>query len=531
MILSGNVNARIQTTNRDLKLSVQNLLSYSVNGAEHTTSFQNGTWDGRSTMFDFHTGNFPAGFTDVVIAHLRKQGFDPLVRRKPLPAPLGPKTPIIDHFPADPRYFYQPKAMRELESRGRMIARVATGGGKSRIANLCVARIKRPTLFLTTRSVLMHQMKGHFEKALKVRAETEPDVATWGVGIIGDSEYAPRKNINVATIQTIAAHLKEPDPRKSARQQKIQREKRQRALKLLAMIEFVILEEAHEASGDQFYQVLQNCKNAAYRLSLTATPFMKENDEDNFRLMGASGEIGIEVTEKYLIDCGILATPKFEYVDTVFEPDRERIKADDLDVKQMRVGMGTGYQRANKLGITYNLARNRIIQDRSVTAASDYSLSVLILVKQKVHGRIIKEMINEAAPHLAVEYIFGESSKEKRQACLNDLSSGKLNVLIGSTILDVGVDVPSIDMVILAGGGKAEVALRQRVGRGLREKKKGPNVAFILDFMDNFNRHLRGHSVARRAIIDSTPGFSENILLGQTDFEKFGHHRAVHRAA
>ena len=43
-------------------------------------------------------------------------------------------------------------------------------------------------------------------------------------------------------------------------------------------------------------------------------------------------------------------------------------------------------------------------------------------------------------------------------------------------ILDVGVDVPSVGCIILAGGGKAEVANRQRIGRGLRAKKLGPNI-------------------------------------------------------
>ncbi|MBH8434009.1 hypothetical protein I8Q59_09430, partial [Acinetobacter baumannii] len=43
-------------------------------------------------------------------------------------------------------------------------------------------------------------------------------------------------------------------------------------------------------------------------------------------------------------------------------------------------------------------------------------------------------------------------------------------------LLDGGVDVPAVGLIILAGGGKAEVALRQRIGRGLRAKKFGPNV-------------------------------------------------------
>ena len=67
-------------------------------------------------------------------------------------------------------------------------------------------------------------------------------------------------------------------------------------------------------------------------------------------------------------------------------------------------------------------------------------------------------------------------------------------------------------MVILAGAGRAEVALRQRIGRGLRAKKKGPNVCFIVDIDDDFNNHLINHAAQRRAIVLNTPGFNEGWL-------------------
>jgi superfamily II DNA or RNA helicase len=54
---------------------------------------------------------------------------------------------------------------------------------------------------------------------------------------------------------------------------------------------------------------------------------------------------------------------------------------------------------------------------------------------------------------------------------LKSLAVGEIDVLVGSTILDVGVDVPSVGAVIIAGGGKAEVEFRQRVGRGYEQKK------------------------------------------------------------
>ena len=80
-------------------------------------------------------------------------------------------------------------------------------------------------------------------------------------------------------------------------------------------------------------------------------------------------------------------------------------------------------------------------------------------------------------------------------------------------------DVPAVGMVILAGGGKAEVALRQRIGRGLRAKKTGPNVAFIVDFSDTFNKKLKEHALERRRVVESTKGFGENILKEGEDFD------------
>ena len=66
-------------------------------------------------------------------------------------------------------------------------------------------------------------------------------------------------------------------------------------------------------------------------------------------------------------------------------------------------------------------------------------------------------------------------------------------------------------MVILAGAGRAEVALRQRIGRGLRAKKKGPNVCFIVDIDDDFTNHPISHAAQRRAFVLNTPEFNEGV--------------------
>jgi superfamily II DNA or RNA helicase len=483
------VHARVLNPTEEIKAELLDLLSYQIPGAEHTQATGKG-WNGRSSLFGWEKSNFPAGFTTLVYSHLRAKGCQVQLIRPPAPDPLGAPFPIVNEFGRTEEYSYQYEAIERLIKHRAMIARIATGGGKSNVANIAFAWIKRPTLFLTTRSVLMYQMKEAFEASIKFRqAAGEAGLSSVRCGVMGDGDWSPSRALNVAMVQTIMAKLKDPQAREQMQ-------------RILAHFEFVILEEAHESSGEGYYQILNACTNATYRLALTGTPFMREDEEANMRLMAVSGPIGIEVTEKELIDKGILARPSFKYVEAPMPKTLTR---------------SSNWQKAYTHGIVENAARNTLVCADAMRAVAA-GLSVMILVQRKDHGKILQAQL--AAAGARSRYIFGESDQATRKQALNDLKSGKINVLIGSTILDVGVDVPAVGMVILAGGGKAEVALRQRIGRGLRRKPKHlPNVAFIVDFKDTVNKHLIGHYRQRRSIIEATPGFAENILPPHKDFD------------
>jgi superfamily II DNA or RNA helicase len=478
-LAAGVIRARLIEAPREVRVAVSELLSYQVDGADQSQAFKLGRWDGRSSFLDFATGTFPAGFVPVVRRELTRLGHDIQLVRKPLPAPLGPEIGTHDPlgYGFDPRYDYQPETVRRLLRFGRMIARVATGGGKSNIATLAVATIGRPALFLTTRAVLMHQMKVGFERA------------GFTPGVIGDGIWAPRRGVNVGMVQTLAARLAEDHP------------ERERTLKLLGLFELVIGEEAHEAGGSSYYDILNLCPNAHYRLALTATPFMRDDAEANMRLMASFGPIGIEVSETTLIERGILARPSFKIIRTAAPPMLRR---------------STRWPTCYDLGVVENVERNRAVVFEAHRAAA-HGLAVMVLVQRKRHGEMLEAMLRQAG--LSAEFIFGEHQNSTRQDALARLKSGATQVLIGSTILDVGVDVPAVGMVILAGGGKAEVGTRQRIGRGLRAKQSAPNVCFVVDFADDANRTLMEHALTRRTILTTTPGFCENILPEGADFD------------
>lgn len=482
-VVSNAVKAKLIDADLETRLSVSDLLSYYVDGAEHTGRGRNQGWDGRQSFYDFGSDIFPAGFVHSVQDHLRNSGFEVRLHRKPLPKPLGPSVDeayaSVNPFGYDPRYDYQLTTVRRLEKYGAMIAQVATGGGKSMIARTTVKRIMRPTIFLTTRQILMYQMKEGFEEA------------GFKVGVMGDGEWSPKRGVNVAMIQTIDAKLK--DPKTSGHM-----------TKLLQLFEVAILEEAHEASSETYMNVMNGMPNAHYRLALTATPFMKADAEANMRLMAVSGQVGIKITEKMLIERGILARPQFKYIDLPPPPALKKFQ---------------GWQKAYDVGIVNNHLRNEAIVDEAMFAIEN-DLPVMTLIQRKKHGEILRDLMRDKG--VRTEFIHGAHNNDQRQAALNRVKGGVTQALIGSTILDVGVDVPAVGMAILAGGGKAEVSLRQRIGRGLRAKKDKPNTCFVVDFADKGNKYLLKHAKARREIVENTPGFVENILKPGQEFSLKG---------
>lgn len=489
---------------------VSSLLSYEV----ESNGF--GSWSGKSSFYDVNRNTFPAGFAYLAQQELTKIGHNVNLIARPHAEPLGPYDPIVDEFGNDnPDYDYQIKALRQVEKHGAGIIRVATGGGKSKIAKLIMARYRRMTLFLTTRGILLYQMDDQLKEI------------GLNTGQVGDGEMRIVRGVNLGMVQTLvqalevpnidaeiravvkSIHLSKNKDENLSREEivKIAKERfeaktkrRNDVIKFLEMIEVVIGEEAHEAGGTSYYEILRHCKNATIRVALTATPFMKDSAADNMRLMAAFGPVLIDIPEKLLIERGILAKPIFKFVDSQ---------------APAKLHKSSPFERGYKLGYIEN---QHMLDDmlHDALLAAQHKLPTLTLIARKAHGEAVLDFYR--AHGLRFEFLKGEDKQAARREQLDNLVTGKLDGVIGTTILDVGVDVPAIGLVQLAGGMKAEVSLRQRIGRGLRRKKLVANVSFIADYSCNLNNSLRDHASQRYNIIKRTPGFAEGILPANQDF-------------
>jgi superfamily II DNA or RNA helicase len=96
-----------------------------------------------------------------------------------------------------------------------------------------------------------------------------------------------------------------------------------------------------------------------------------------------------------------------------------------------------------------------------------------------------------------------------RNKALESLRDKSNPVLIATSLADEGLDLPSLDVLILAGAGKSETRALQRIGRVIRPHP-GKKRATIVDFWDQC-LYLEQHSRQRFEIYQTEPAFEVEI--------------------
>lgn len=261
-------------------------------------------------------------------------------------------------------------------------------------------------------------------------------------GLVGDGVYDPRV-LTVAMIQTLSNH----------------------DLEDFAGTHLVMVDECHHGSSDTMTDILIKIPGH-YRFGFSGTP-LKHDVLSDMKLIGHTGIVVADVSNDYLIRNGYSAKPVIKI---------HTLEGDNPDMS---------YQEAYDALIVKNKQRNKKIKE----FAKDHRGTVLILVNRIDHGKTLQKMIKGS------KFVCGSDSTEYRQSVLEDMAK-KDGVYIASPIFDEGIDVPALDVVIVAGGGLSQIKLLQRIGRGLR-KKDGDNVLTVYDFIDDTNSYLLQHSSAR----------------------------------
>jgi len=159
--------------------------------------------------------------------------------------------------------------------------------------------------------------------------------------------------------------------------------------------------------------------------------------------------------------------------------------------------------------IVNNAYRNNLVVE-SVEKLYNNKKRILVLVKHIAHGNILLKAIKKKLKHVKVYFVQGCVQPEDRRAILDGMRNHEIEIIIGTALADEGLDIPSLDSVILAGAGKSKSRALQRIGRTMRphgDKEK----AIVIDFYDRGLKYLAKHSRARIKIYQSEPEFVVKI--------------------
>lgn len=433
---------------------VREATSWAVEGARYSKAYKKGLWDGRKHLFNTKTGSFPTGLLSIVTEVLANTGVVPeIVDLREDPASVGTLSPdsfSLEGVSFTGKYDYQLDACMKMVAAKQGIVRAATNAGKSEIACGVTKVLDIKTLFVVQSVELLHQARDRFAKRLGMACED--------VGIIGDGHWVEGDLITIATLGTLESRMDTPE-----------------AQRFLKSVELLFLDEAHHAGSETWYTIATLCP-AFYRFGLSGTP-LDRTDGANLRLIAVTGDVIVDISNKFLVDRGVSA--------------RAHIVFDKITSPSLKKGIK--YNTAYKQGVVENeqLTEKVIAWTK---AGFNAGLSVLILVDELQHGRSYDEKLwtdtgDVFIPH---QFICGEETTEVRSNALKEFGERTLPVLIASTILDEGVDVPTIDMIITAGARKSKIRTLQRLGRGLRGEK-----LIVVEFANFCHQYLLEHSLKR----------------------------------
>lgn len=125
------------------------------------------------------------------------------------------------------------------------------------------------------------------------------------------------------------------------------------------------------------------------------------------------------------------------------------------------------------------------LRDTVSDAGSMRALGFCVSVK---HAHYMAQRFTDAG--LKAEAMDGNTPADERRRQLDDLEAGRLQVVFAVDVLTEGVDLPSVDTILLLRPTESATVYLQQLGRGLR-LYRGKDVCTVLDFIGQQHKRFR----------------------------------------
>lgn len=331
-------------------------------------------------------------------------------------------------------------AMRR-DGKRRAVVISATGTGKTILSALDVRAVApRRMLFVVHREQILDRAIQEFQKVLGAPASE--------FGKLTGSDKQTGVRYLFATIQTLS---------------------RPEILGALApeAFDYILIDEVHRAGAASYARVLQHFE-PNFLLGMTATP--ERSDRFNvFELFDFNVPYEIRLNEALEAD---MLVPFHYYGVTDVEFDDGSTVDEQSSLSQLA---------------------GAIRVDHVVDAVSTYGqagvpVRGLMFCSRKDEARALSAALNERSVfgrRLRTVALTGDDSIERREQVVEQLEAGELDYVLTVDIFNEGVDIPSVNQVVMLRQTQSAIVFVQQLGRGLR-KAEGKDYLVVIDFIGNY---------------------------------------------
>lgn len=340
------------------------------------------------------------------------------------------------------------EALRQLRQagKGKGLVISATGTGKTILSALDVRRFQpKRMLFVVHREQILDRAIQEYARVL------DEDASKFGK-LTGGSKQADRRFV-FATIQT----LSQPE-----------------VLASLAPDEFdyVLIDEVHRAGALSYQRVIDHFA-PKFMLGMTATP--ERTDGFNvFELFDFNVPYEIRLGKALESD---MLSPFHYYgvADASFEDGTSATVETSLDL------------------LTSQIRVDHVLRALDLYAQAGVAPRGLIFCSRREEARSLAERLNgcnfRGSP-LRTVALTGDDPIPVREAQVERLERGELDYILTVDVFNEGVDIPSINQVVMLRQTQSSIVFVQQLGRGLR-KTNGKEYLVAIDFIGNYaNNYL-----------------------------------------
>ena len=235
--------------------------------------------------------------------------------------------------------------------------------------------------------------------------------------------------------------------------------------------DIVIVDEMHDTSSFRYTKVLKHYADLIH-IGFSASIFPTGSKGfPHWKKLISPISASVLRDEGYL--CDVIA-----YAPMIPKTDDIKLSAGDFHKRQLQ-------ERMSELGIIRDLVGNvaKFIGERK---------GILFAVNVE-HSKLLCEKLNAAG--IPSTHVDAGTPLIDRLAALNNLTSGKIKLITNVNIFSTGVNIPNMDILIMARPTRSQILFVQQIGRGMRPYPGKKNLLF-LDCAGNSHRF--GHPYSDR---------------------------------